>query len=60
VTLAVVLYAAFTLICVVGAYLLGAHFRSRAVGVGVAVGVLAFFVLLAVALVLMMRGLGAG
>lgn len=59
-TLAIVLYTAFTLISVVGAYLLGAHFRGRAVGVGVAAAVLAFFVLLSVALVLLMRGLAAG
>ena len=42
-----VLYVVFTLLSTVGAYLIGAHFRTRAVGVLMGMVTLLFFVGLA-------------
>lgn len=42
-----VLYVLFTLLSAVGAYLIGAHFRTRTVGALFALGTLLFFVGLA-------------
>lgn len=42
-----VLYVVFTLLSTVGAYLIGAHFRTRTVGALMALGTLLFFVALA-------------
>lgn len=43
-----ILYVVFTLLSVVGAYLIGAHFRSRKAGVIFGLAVLLFFIGLAV------------
>ena len=58
-TLALTLYILFTLITVVGAYLIGAHFRSRTAGLWSALGLLVLFALLFAGLELMIRTWGA-
>jgi len=56
--LALTLYSLFALITVVGAYLIGAHFRSRTAGFWWAVGLLVLFILLFAGLELMIHTWG--
>ena len=48
--LGVVLFALFALLSALGAYLIGAHFRSRRTGLLAALATLAFFIALAAAM----------
>lgn len=58
-TLAAVLFVLFALLSSAGAYWAGAHFRSRAVGAGLALAVAAFFALLALGIFWLVRSAGA-
>lgn len=53
-----VLYTVFALLAATGAFLVAAHFRGYRLATALAAGVLAFFVLLAVALAAMVAAFG--
>lgn len=55
VTLALVLYLVFAVVCTAGASLIAAHLHSRRLAALVALAVAAFFVLLAAGLLLLVR-----
>jgi hypothetical protein len=57
---AVVLFALFTLLSALGAYLIGAHFRGRRTGLLAALATLAFFAALAAAMVALFAGFAGG
>lgn len=55
VTMALLLYFLFAVVCVVSAFFIAAHFHSRRLGALMALGVAAFFALLMVGLFMLVR-----
>lgn len=55
VTMALLLFVLFALVCVASAYFISAHFHSRRLGVLMALGVAGFFVLLMMGLFHLIR-----